>query len=181
MKKIILLLTVLTLGVIACDKNELGDMDSSSINTPIEMEDVKMDLDLDVLTSRLSRLSDQYANDNVKNSASTAKEAVAGSYITLISGVDNGKYFEFLFSDDIESCNVSNYSYLETIYLVLNSSNHTEIRVGDHSGTSSLLLGTIESNFSFLYTITFSEGLLVDLSSFTTSIVDGNSGTSFTF
>ena len=36
MKKIILLLTVLTLGVIACDKNELGmDMDGSSIK-PIE-------------------------------------------------------------------------------------------------------------------------------------------------
>ena len=37
MKKIILLLTVLTLGVIACDKNELGDMDSMSIN-PIEVK-----------------------------------------------------------------------------------------------------------------------------------------------
>ena len=38
MKKIILLLTVLTLGVIACDKNELGmDMDGSSIN-PIEVK-----------------------------------------------------------------------------------------------------------------------------------------------
>ena len=32
MKKIILLLTVLTLGVVACDKNELGDMDSNAIN-----------------------------------------------------------------------------------------------------------------------------------------------------
>ena len=179
MKKL-LLIAMLALGVVACDKNDLGmDMDGSSIN-PIEMQDVKMDLDLDALTSRLSRLSDQYVNDD-KGSVSTAKLAVTGSYIKLVSGVDNGKYFEFLFSDDIDSCRIDEYPYLEVIYLVLNASDYTEIRVGDHSGENSILLGTIEQDFSFLYTITFSEGLLVDLTDYSATVVDGNGGTSFIF
>ena len=72
MKKIILLLTVLTLGVIACDKNELGDMDSSSIN-PIE---AKADVDM-VIPGLLGRLISDLDNGNIdiikSNNASTAK------------------------------------------------------------------------------------------------------------
>ena len=58
MKKIILLLTVLTLGVIACDKNELGDMDSMSIN-PIEatVEVNSMDPILDYLLANIETMS----------------------------------------------------------------------------------------------------------------------------
>ena len=82
MKKIILLLTVLTLGVIACDKNELGmDMDGSSIN-PIEATveaDPMSNIDIDGF---ISRLSDYMSSD--KGTPNTSKSAIAGtSYISV--------------------------------------------------------------------------------------------------
>ena len=179
MKKLLYIFTFALL-VVACDKYEDG---FDIAPTAIELEEVDasvdFDFDIDALTTRLTRLSK--AGGPTKPSLAASKLAVTGSYIKLISGVDNGNYFEFLFSDDIDSCRIDEYPYLEVIYLVLNASSYTEIRVGDHSGENSILLGTIEQDFSFLYTITFSEGLLVNLTDYSATVVDSNSGTSFIF
>ena len=102
MKKIILLLTVLTLGVIACDKNELGmDMDGSSIN-PIEVtvEKSAMDHDFD---SSVTRLLGKLGKSTQPN---TNKAVAAGSTIKfyIYSDAANNAEYEIFIGDDIDSC-----------------------------------------------------------------------------
>ena len=66
MKKL-LLIAVLALGVVACDKNELGNMDSMSIN-PIEAKVEAYDVDA-IVTELLSNLSNfgtsKHGNANI--------------------------------------------------------------------------------------------------------------------
>ena len=124
MKKIILLLTVLTLGVIACDKNELGDMDSSSINAPIEatIEVDVMDHDFDAVIGRLLNLSKA-------NTPSTSKSVTAGDTFTLLFGFSGaGEYFEFVISDDV--CGDTSHTYLSEVVFTYQSSSLTELSIG---------------------------------------------------
>ena len=103
MKKIILLLTVLTLGVIACDKNELGmDMDGSSINAPIEATVEKSAMDHDVDAS-VTRLLGKIGKSNQPN---TNKAVAAGSTIKfyIYSDAANNAEYEIFIGDDIDSC-----------------------------------------------------------------------------
>lgn len=174
MKKLLYTL-ILGLLVVSCDKSY-----EESIETPQASQEIILEnpVDINELQNRLIRLLDS-SKDFPQKGPSSAR--TAGDHIKLISGTSNGVYFEFLFSDDIEVCNLESYSYLSTIYLVLNADNHTEIRVGAASGDGSLKLGTIEVDLSFLYTITFSEGLRVNLSDLAVNLVDGMGGTSFTF
>ena len=101
MKKIILLLTVLTLGVIACDKNELGNMDEMSIN-PIEVtvEKSAMDHDFDASVTRLLGKLGKSTQPN------TNKAVAAGSTIKfyIYSDVANNAEYEIFIGDDIDSC-----------------------------------------------------------------------------
>ena len=104
MKKIILLLTVLTLGVIACDKNELGmDMDGSSIN-PIEATvEASADINEEMILDLLARL------DDVKFPKSTATHYTSkdiSDYLHVATGIYDGKWYEFIFSDDNAACNI---------------------------------------------------------------------------
>ena len=122
MKKIILLLTVLTLGVIACDKNELGDMDSMSIN-PIEatIEKSAMDHDFDASVTRLLGKVGKSTQPN------TNKAVAAGSTIKfyIYSDAANNAEYEIFIGDDIDSCAPSDDFLL--IELVFVSTSLTEV------------------------------------------------------
>ena len=159
MKKIILLLTVLTLGVIACDKNELGDMDSMSIN-PIEatVEVNTMDhIDFDGLVSRLAEF-----NTSDKGTPSTAKTAVAGtSYISIYTGIIDGDLFEIGFDDEQAAHCAPEASGLTHFTLFYASNGDTEIYLG--GDTSGAALVTITDNLSFLFGLDISDyGVKID-------------------
>ena len=123
MKKIILLLTVLTLGVIACDKNELGmDMDGSSINAiEATIEKSAMDHDFDASVTRLLGKLGKSTQPN------TSKDAVAGSTIKfyIYSDAANNAEYEIFIGDDIDSCAPSD-DFL-VIELVFVSTSLTEV------------------------------------------------------
>ena len=150
MKKIILLLTVLTLGVIACDKNELGDMDPMSINpieATVEKDLSNLDKTLDLILARTNKYP---------STASTAKEALEGSYVRIASTEDEDSAFEFLFGDDIDGCDPSTHTFYN-IYLVLDSNLHTEVRLETIDGT---LHSTISRDLTALFKLdNFTEAL----------------------
>ena len=174
MKKILLTLFAVAAIFVACDKDAY-DQEITNINVLEQAEEinasVESSVDIDALTATLNRLSNNRKNYQPKPSNDTAKTGGAGAYIAIVGGVNSGSFYEFLFSNDLAPCNLDDYSYLETVYLVLNAANETEIRLLAPSGspTESLLVGTITDDFSFLYTITISEGLKVVLSS---SVID---------
>ena len=123
MKKIILLLTVLTLGVVACDKNELGmDMDGSSINAiEATVEKSAMDHDFD---SSVTRLLGKLGKSNQPN---TSKTVAAGSTIKfyIYSDAATNAEYEIFIGDDIDSCAPSDDFLL--IELVFVSTSLTEV------------------------------------------------------
>lgn len=187
MKK--LLFTIFTIvAFVACDKDAFEDNDITNINVLEQAEeinasvDANVDLDIDALTTRLLQLNEKAGKLPAKlRSNETAKTGGAGSHIKYISGVNSNIFYEILFSDDIAICNFASYSYLDTIYLVLNSANETEIRYTAPSGSTSILLGTITDDLSFLYAVTFSEGLSVALGDLTVTTVNGEGSADFTF
>ena len=184
MKKILLTIFVFA-AIIACEKDAYDNDDVTNINVLEQAEEINASvettsstgLDVEALTARLTRLAGNTKGVTRKLNSSTAKTGGAGSHIKLISGVETTSniYYEFLFSDDISLCNLPNFTYLETIWLVLNSANETEIRAIAPSGEDSFLVGTITADLSFLYEITFSEGLFVDLSDLSVDVVSGES------
>ena len=95
MKKL-LLLAVLALGVVACEKNDLGNMDSMSIN-PIEATvDTKFDAAFDFITS----LNDSNIMVESKSTPSTAKVGDNGDNWLQINFFNVGTQdFAFLRSD----------------------------------------------------------------------------------
>ena len=143
----LLLIAVLALGAVACDKNELGmDMDGSSIN-PIEatVEVNPIDnIDIDGLISRLSSVT---SKSNSKGT-STAKDANAGSsYISVYTGVIGGNLYEIAFHENSTFCD-DNITNLNLFTLFYNSDGNTEFYFGDTSGT---LIVTITDDLEFLF------------------------------
>ena len=125
MKKL-LLIAVLALGVVACDKNELGmDMDGSSIN-PIEatVETSAMDHDVDASVTRLLGKVGKSTQPN------TNKAVAAGSTIKfyIYSDAANNAEYEIFIGDDIDSCAPSDDFLL--IELVFVSTSLTEVYFG---------------------------------------------------
>ena len=169
------LLYTLLIGlvVISCNKDEEYGSAPLALSQEVSIEQT---FDAAALESRLVRILGNSSKMATK-SGQTAKTAVVGSNIKLISGLKDGNYFEFLFSDDIDNCDAAGFTG-DVLFLVFNASNETEIRFGSVTGT---LLNTITIDLSTLYTLTFSEGLRVDLSSLAATVVDGTGGTSFTF
>ena len=122
MKKL-LLIAMLALGVVACDKNELGmDMDGSSIN-PIEVtvETSAMDHDVDASVTRLLGKVGKSTQPN------TNKAVAAGSTIKfyIYSDAANNAEYEIFIGDDIDSCAPSDDFLL--IELVFVSTSLTEV------------------------------------------------------
>ena len=125
MKKL-LLIAMLALGVVACDKDEMGmDMDGSSIN-PIEatVEKSAMDHDFD---SSVTRLLGKLGKSTQPN---TNKAVAAGSTIKfyIYSDAANNAEYEIFIGDDIDSCAPSDDFLL--IELVFVSTSLTEVYFG---------------------------------------------------
>ena len=122
MKKL-LLIAVLALGVVACDKNELGmDVDGSSINAiEATVEKSAMDHDFD---SSVTRLLGKLGKSN---QPSTSKAVAAGSTIKfyIYSDAANNAEYEIFIGDDIDSCAPSDDFLL--IELVFVSTSLTEV------------------------------------------------------
>ena len=122
MKKL-LLIAVLALGVVACDKNELGmDMDGSSINAiEATVEKSAMDHDFD---SSVTRLLGKLGKSTQPN---TNKAVAAGSTIKfyIYSDAANNAEYEIFIGDDIDSCAPSDDFLL--IELVFVSTSLTEV------------------------------------------------------
>ena len=125
MKKL-LLIAVLALGAVACDKNELGmDMDGSSINAiEATVETSAMDHDVDASVTRL------LGKLGKSNQPSTSKDAIAGSTIKfyIYSDTANNAEYEIFIGDDIDSCAPSDDFLL--IELVFVSTSLTEVYFG---------------------------------------------------
>ena len=171
MKKIILLLTVLTLGVIACDKNELGmDMDGSSINAiEATVETSAMDHDFDASVTRL------LGKLGKSNQPSTSKEVLAGSTIKfyIYSDAANNAEYEIFIGDHVDSCAPSDDFLL--IELVFVSTSLTEIYFDGGK------IGELAKDLTTAFAIDeLFVGDKIDFANGTISPADG-SGTSITF
>ena len=97
MKKL-LLFAVLALGVIACDKNNLGEMDEMSIN-PIEIA-VDASINEQMVLDLIGRLQSQ----KFPKSTATHTAKNTTDYIKIVTGVVDGVWYEFAFSDDHDTC-----------------------------------------------------------------------------
>ena len=144
MKKL-LLLAVFALGVVACDKNDLGDMDSMSIN-PIETaiaDDPMAGLDIDGLVDRLVKF-----NSTPKGTPNTAKTGVAGtSYISFYAGLIDGNLFEIGFDDAQPAFCAPENSGLNFLTFFYASNGDTEIYIGEKAGTPIVTIDGLD----FLY------------------------------
>ena len=172
MKKLIFSLFAIATIFVACNKETTESIEPSII----EMEEVSasVDLDIDSLTDRLIRLS----NNKNLSPKDNSTNRTPGGHIKLISGVNttSNTYYEFLFSDDLDLCNVSNVSYLETIWLVLDGT-ETDIHIISETGP---VIGTITADLSFIYGLTITEGLSVNLGNLDVAVVDGAGGVDIT-
>ena len=145
MKKLILLLTVLTLGVIACDKNELGDMDSNSIK-PIEMKDDKLNSIDDILSYLLNEIEEGDYNTVKKGNNPTAKGA---DYVTVyLFSKDTHKYTILLDETQDELCDESNGISVNKVYFDNVNNDGSAIRVEDADGNG---IVTVNGNFELFF------------------------------
>ena len=158
MKKIILLLAVLALGVVACDKNELGNMDEMSIN-PIE---ATVDVNTDKFASILTRLSS--TKFLKKDNALTAKPNPVGSYIYIVDGSVDGLLYEFAYSDNNyrDLCNIN--AGLEGLYYIL-SNDQGHVAISDTADAADAF-ATIEDDFAFVFEFDILQGVEIDGSAF---------------
>ena len=139
-------MAVLALGVVACDKDELGNMDSMSIN-PIEATVEANPMDNIDIDGFISRLSDHMSSD--KGTPNTSKTATAGtSYISIYTGVIDGNLYEIAFPDGSTHCApaASGLTHLTLFYA---SNGDSELYLGEIS--AGVLLVTITTDLSFLY------------------------------
>ena len=147
MKKIILLLTVLTLGVIACDKNELGDMDSSSIN-PIEAK-VETAIDTELLVANILKAwSSNELPKSTRGDASNTRRS--NNYQVIHAFVDgNGDQFITLLDDTNDDlCFDSLTTAPNPIYLDDSAGDGSEISLEDGNGNVS---ATVYGNFTAFF------------------------------
>ena len=172
MKK--LLLTIFAVAaLVACDKDAIDtDLAPSNIVEPIESVEAinaSVELDIDALSARLQRLAN--AKGMESKESSTSKINGIGAYLTVISGVSNNNFYEFVSSDDINMCDAP--ALFDVVYLVQNSDYHIEVRLIAPSGSTSQRITTIPLDVRTLFTFSFTEALGVDLSTFNPTIVDG--------
>ena len=143
MKKIILLLTVLTLGVIACDKNELGDMDSMSIN-PIEATVEAYDVDA-IVNELLSNLSN-HGKSKRGNASITGK---GDDHVALHIFADTGvTYVIFADESNNDFCFDTLATAPTTIFFDNSAGDGSELSVEDAAGNVSIVL---KGNFASFF------------------------------
>ncbi len=174
---------MVVLFVVSCEKNELGEDNTSSINVieqPNEL-DALSNIDIDGLINRLVSTT---RKNGPKKGLETAKDAVAGSsYIQTFSKVEtNNDLYEIAFDDTRSGCNPAD-SGLSHITLTLESNGDTAIRVGDQNGTAVVTLAKSEVDLSFLYGIDINQGVKIDGTdgTVTKATVSGNNSDYYTF
>ena len=168
MKKL-LLIAVLALGVVACDKDEMG-MDQNSIN-PIEatVEKSAMDHDFDASVTRLLGKIGKSTQPN------TNKAVVAGSTIKfyIYSDVENNVEYEIFIGDHVDSCAPSEDFLL--IELIFVSTSLTEVYYDGNK------VNEINKDLTTAFGLdTLFLGDKIDFANGTITPADG-SGTSITF
>ena len=146
MKKIILLLTVLTLGVIACDKNELGNMDEMSIN-PIEYT---IEHDFDAAKATLENLMDIAVPLKGVKTGSTLK---SGNILRLAvwSTTGNSNYIDGSYahvtSEEYDACYDSYSPSFDVTYDWDTTTNELTIIMADGSEQSYPINGTLQDTY----------------------------------
>ena len=178
MKKLLLTLFAVA-AIVACQKEENSNMGihpDASIDNVVVGSNSNMDLDLNALSNRLIRLSNTKGMELKPNEE--GKINGVGAYITVISGVSDGNFYEFVSSDNINMCDAP--VGFDVVYLVQNADYNIEVRIGAPSGEGSTRIALIELDVRILFTLSFTEGLGVDLSTFTPTIVDGSGTPKFT-
>ena len=180
MKKVLLTLFDVAAIFTACDKDSTVAQDlslSEDVEVSVGNLSSNINLDIDALSARLIRMADS-KDPQLKNNESGRTITGPGAYLTVISGVSNNNFYEFVSSDDINMCDAP--AGFDVVYLVQNSDYHIEVRIGAPSGSSSTLITTIPLDVRTLFTFSFTEALGVDLSNFSPTIVDGNGTPKFT-
>ena len=125
-------MAVLALGVVACEKNDLGDMDSSSINAPIEAKIEVTSADFDVAISRLENLFSKVEPRKNAPQNLTAKFADVLNYTTFTS---NSQLYVHLSSEEYTSC-FDDYSDADTtIYSWNTNTNEATIEISGVEST----------------------------------------------
>ena len=174
MKKL-LLIAVLALGVVACDKDELGmDMDGSSINVLTENKiDVKDGNNQAAFLDILVNTAKNYKGKKV-SSSSTAKGT---NYIILRAFTDNGQaYLHFGSEDAPELCNFPEID--GGIIYNLKDDNS----LGLELYPAEVEVASIDGDWSFLFAVPFNSLHKTDANiSVTADAVVSAEGTIFTF
>ena len=143
MKKIILLLTVLTLGVIACDKNELGDMDSMSIN-PIEAKVEMSNDDMLNIVGNILNLDVSKSPKRIDNNTNKGNDRLT-MHIFLITG-ETTIYTTYLSEDNDDLCFSDDITSLASVHL-----NYVNGDIQVTLNDSDTVLSTVTGDFTTLY------------------------------
>ena len=160
MKKLLFSLFAIALIFVACDKEAVEEMAPQNLIEEAQNINANVDLDLSRLEQTLERISTNSKSYDLKDESASR---TAGGSIRILGGAQGVLYYEFLFSDDVDVCNEGDYSYLnEDIYLTLNSSNHTEVRVG---AVDAAIVATITRDFSNIFGLSIKEGISFDFGS----------------
>ena len=140
MKKL-LLLAMLTLGVIACDKNELGEMDHSSINK-LEVSD-KLESIEDILSYLFDEIAEGDYNTVKKGNNFTAK---GDDFVTIyLFNKDANKYTILLDETQDDLCDESNGLTVTKVYFDNSAGDGSVITVEDANGVPQL---SVKGNFA---------------------------------
>lgn len=168
MKKLLYTL-LLGLLVVSCQDKYEESFEAPLLDVEIAAEN---QIDYTALENRLLRLIEN-ADKMTPKTDDAAR--TAGGHVKLVSLIQSGSYYEFLFSDDISSCNEPTGSIV--LFLVPNGAN-TEVRLNSETGT---LLNTLTVDLSAVYALSFTEGLKVDLTTLAANVVAGSGTSSVTF
>ena len=158
MKKIILLLTVLTLGVIACDKNELGDMDSMSIN-PIEATVVGMTKQ-DAFNFLNNSTFEFKENKNIVTSK-TAKSTANSIQVGFFTG--HNDTFAHMISETItaDSC-YDDFTTVSTFDYIYDFPSLTVVDLSDSSSTVYTLSTGLQGRYDNVFSQDLNSVIFID-------------------
>ena len=147
MKKIILLLTVLTLGVIACDKNELGDIDSMSINP---LNNVKVGMTKQDAFNFINGSAFEFkANKNVQSFA-TRKSTANSIQVGFFTG--HGDTFAHMVSEEIlvDTC-YGDFTEVSTFDYIYDFPSLTVIDLSDNSELGYTLSSGLQTRYDGIF------------------------------
>ena len=142
MKKIILILAVIALGVIACDKNELGDMDHNSINiTPVKAKVEMANSDILDIVGNILNLDMSKSPRNL-----TSKGADRITMHIFLNTDNNVVYTTYVSENNDDFCFSNNITALSSVHLNFVNGN-IEVTLGEDAA----ILSTVKGDFTELF------------------------------